>query len=78
MLQGHDRERDWLDHATALPGLSLVELTPAILVGSCDLPQPFHGDPADQIIVATARNHHATLVSKDGKLRSYPHVQTAW
>lgn len=70
--------RDWLDRATALPGLSLMELTPAILIDSCDLPQPFHGDPADQIIVATARHHHATLVSRDGKLRSYAHVQTVW
>ena len=70
--------RDWLTRATALPGLSLLELTPAILVGSCELPQPFHGDPADQIIVATARHHHATLVSKDARLTGYAHVQTVW
>jgi len=70
--------RDWLDRATTLPGLSLVELTPAILIDSCSLPQPFHGDPADQFIVATARHLHATLVTKDSKVTSYPHVQTVW
>ena len=70
--------RDWLDRATTLPGLSLLELTPAILIDSCSLPQPFHGDPADQIIVATARHHQAVLVSKDSKVKSYAHVQTVW
>jgi PIN domain nuclease of toxin-antitoxin system len=70
--------RDWLDRATSLPGLSLMELPPAILIDSCDLLQPFHGDPADQIIVATARHHQATLVSKDATLKSYAHVQTVW
>jgi PIN domain nuclease of toxin-antitoxin system len=70
--------RDWLDQATGRAGLMLAELTPAILIDSCDLPQPFHGDPADQIIVATARHERAALVTKDGNLRRYPHVQTVW
>lgn len=70
--------RDWLDQATGVSGLAVAELTPAILVDSCDLPQPFHGDPADQMIVATARHHHATLVTKDRNLQRYSHVQTLW
>ena len=70
--------RDWLDQATARTGLVLTELTPAILVDSCDLPQPFHGDPADQLIVATARHERAALVTKDRNIRRYAHVQTIW
>lgn len=70
--------RDWLDQATTRPGLELVDLTPTILIDSCDLPQPFHGDPADQIIVATARYERATLVTRDRSLRRYAHVQTIW
>ena len=36
--------REWIDQALkAVPGLSLLELTPAILMDSCELPQPFHG-----------------------------------
>ncbi|MEO6238643.1 MAG: type II toxin-antitoxin system VapC family toxin [Vicinamibacterales bacterium] len=70
--------REWIDQALNVPGLALVELTPAILMDSCDLPQPFHGDPADQIIVASARHHRATVVTKDGNLRRYEHVQTVW
>jgi len=70
--------QDWIERALALPGLTLAELTPAILVESCSLPQPFHGDPADQLIVATARHLRATLLTKDRRLRDYRHVQTAW
>jgi PIN domain nuclease of toxin-antitoxin system len=70
--------RDWLHEAIARPGMLLAELTPAILMDSCDLPQPFHGDPADQIIVATARDQRATIVTRDKPLRRYTHVQTVW
>jgi len=70
--------RQWMDRAIGVAGLLLVELTAAILLESCELPQPFHGDPADQMIVASARHHRAVLVTKDRGLRSYPHVQTVW
>lgn len=74
-----DRALDrWLDLATAMPGLHLAELTRPILVESCQLPQPFHADPADQIIVATARHHGAVLVTKDRGIRDYPHVRSVW
>ena len=45
---------------------------------SCRLPQPFHGDPADQIIVATARDRDLVLVTKDQKIQKYVHVQSLW
>jgi PIN domain nuclease of toxin-antitoxin system len=70
--------RQWLDQALGLSGLLLAELTPAILIESGELPPPFHGDPADQMIVAAARRHGAAVVTRDRRLRSYPHVQTIW
>ena len=70
--------RDWMDQGLGVTGLMLAELTPAILLESCELPPPFHGDPADQMIVASARHHHAVLVTGDRKLRTYPHLQTIW
>ncbi len=69
---------DWLDLAMARDGLHLAELTRPILVESCRLPQPFPGDPADQLIVATARDRDAILVTKDDRIRRYPHVRSAW
>lgn len=56
----------------------IIERAPAILLDSGELPQPFHGDPADQMIVASARHHRASLVIGDRNLRRYPHVQTIW
>jgi PIN domain nuclease of toxin-antitoxin system len=69
---------DWLDVATAMPGLHLAELTRPILVDSCTLPPPFVGDPADQIIVATARHQGAVVVTRDREIRHYAHVRAVW
>lgn len=69
---------DWLDLATLQPGQQLVDITRAVLVESCRLPAGFHGDPADQIIVATARDLDATVVTKDQLIRSYDHVRSFW
>jgi PIN domain nuclease of toxin-antitoxin system len=45
---------------------------------SAQLPGDFHRDPADQIIVATAREHNATLITGDQRILDYPHVRTLW
>jgi len=68
---------DWLDQSLAYPGVRLLELTPRIAVESTQLPGDFHRDPADQIIVATARIYDCPLVTLDGKILSYQHVQLA-
>ena len=68
----------WIDEALKMPKLRVVPLTPKISYRATVLPQPFHNDPADQIIVATAREENATLISKDELIRDYPHVRTLW
>jgi PIN domain nuclease of toxin-antitoxin system len=67
---------EWCGVALAYPGLRLLELTPAIVVESTRLPQPFHNDPADQIIVATARIHDCPLATADEKILNYSHART--
>ena len=67
---------DWLDQAFAYPGIRWLELTPRIIVESTQLPGTFHRDPADQLIVATARVYDCPLVTVDTKILAYPHVQT--
>ena len=61
----------WVHDALASPGISLVPLTPEIAVESCRLPGTFHGDPADRILVATARLLGATLITRDTLILSY-------
>lgn len=66
----------WLGNALETQGIKLLELSPAIVVESTQLPQPFHKDPADQMIVATARVYNCPLVTADDKILKYPHVQS--
>lgn len=68
----------WLAEALRIPGLRLVPITPVLAYRSTILPQPFHGDPADQIIVATAREENATILTMDRRIREYPHVRSLW
>ena len=67
---------EWFREALRYPGVSVLELTPEIAVESTRLPGRFHSDPADQIIVATARVHGCPLVTSDDKIVGYPHVGT--
>jgi PIN domain nuclease of toxin-antitoxin system len=68
----------WLDYAIHKTGLRVLDLTPKVAVESCELPGDFHRDPADRIIVATARVNGATLVTKDQKILDYPYVKSIW
>jgi PIN domain nuclease of toxin-antitoxin system len=70
--------RDWIDQACRVDGVSLHPLTPEICVESTELPGVFHGDPADQIIVATARSLGAPVVTADRRILEYSHVPTIW
>lgn len=72
-----DPER-WMDEALDMPRLRVVPLTPRIAHRSTVLPPPFHSDPADQIIVATAREMNATIVTRDQRIREYAQVRTVW
>jgi PIN domain nuclease of toxin-antitoxin system len=66
----------WFSDALSYPGVRLIELTPEIAIESTKLPSKFHRDPADQIIVATARLQDSALVTSDSKILKYPHVNT--
>ena len=66
---------EWLNKALTRPNIVLLPITPSIIIESIKLPGEFHQDPADQIIVATARSHDAVLVTYDGKILEYEHVR---
>ena len=77
MLEARGRLRfdipceEWVEHAFNLPGLSLMPLTPSICVRSSRLPGVFNGDPADRLIVATARELGAVLLTRDEPILQY-------
>ncbi len=70
--------RQWLDTVAAIEGLRIWPVDMDIALKSVGLPDPFHKDPADRMIVATARALAAPLVTRDEKIRAYPHVRTLW
>lgn len=67
---------EWIQLALDYPGITLLELTPEIAIESTRLPDSFHKDPADQMIVATSRILKCPLITSDNKLLEYFHVET--
>jgi PIN domain nuclease of toxin-antitoxin system len=69
---------NWLATVQHIPGVRFAPVDVDISVKSVQLPGEFHKDPADRLIVATARKLAAPLVTKDLKIRAYAHVKTIW
>jgi PIN domain nuclease of toxin-antitoxin system len=69
---------DWIAKSEALPFIRFVPLDNRIAFRSNALPGDLHEDPADRIIVATSLTLGTPLVSRDTKIRDYPHVKTIW
>lgn len=68
----------WLAAVGQIEAVRFVPVDNEIAVKSVGLPGDFHKDPADRLIVATARKLAAPLVTADEKMRAYPHVRTVW
>jgi PIN domain nuclease of toxin-antitoxin system len=66
---------EWFEIALAYPGIQLVDLTPGIAIDANNLPGLFHKDPADRMIVATARTLGCELLTADHKILEYSHVK---
>jgi PIN domain nuclease of toxin-antitoxin system len=61
----------WLERFLSLPGVRLTPLGVAAAIASSFLPEPFQGDPADRLLVATARTLPAILITRDARILSY-------
>ena len=68
----------WLAAVAEIESVRFIPLDVEVVVKSVDLPGEFHKDPADRMIVATARKLSAPLVTKDEKILTYAHVNTIW
>ena len=70
--------QEWLNYALQQAKTRVLLLSAEIALDSCNLPGEFHKDPADRLIVATARSYDIDLVTKDQKIRDYKQVKTVW
>ncbi len=62
---------EWINQSLKLANIDILPINPAIAVESCQLPDGFHEDPADRLIVATARVHDLTLITRDSRILDY-------
>jgi len=62
---------EWVRRGLQAPGVTLAPLSPEIALDSSRLPGTVHGDPADRILMATARRTGATLVTRDRAILEY-------
>lgn len=63
--------KTWFQNVVSSPQIAIAELTPEILTDASFLPPPLHGDPADRILIATARAYDLTLITRDRAILRY-------
>ncbi len=61
----------WIEKTLKAPSIYLTALSPEILIESCYLPGTIHADPADRMIIATARVLNISIITKDAKILEY-------
>ena len=69
--------KEWINKALQTPNIRVEPVSARIAVDAATLPGDFHKDPADRLIIATARALDGALLSMDGKVAGYAHVKHA-
>lgn len=67
----------WVQESSDALRARTIELSHEIAIKAYSLTVPFHKDPADRVLVATAALHDLTLLTADDRILSYPHVHTS-
>ncbi len=62
---------EWFEAALSTPGVRLAAMPPRVLIQSAFLPGAPPSDPADRIILATARANNLIVVTRDEKILDY-------
>jgi len=68
--------REWVERAVRALQAQTLDVSHDIALEAYALPEPFHKDPADRVLVATARCHDLTMVTADERILSYGGVRT--
>src|ERR1700738_4983844 len=66
----------WMEDSAQDLRLQQVDVGFAIALEAYSLPDPFHRDPVDRVLVATARSYQATLLTADERILGYRHART--
>lgn len=60
--------QDWFADLLALPGMRLAPLSSSAAIAASNLPGTLHRDPADRLLIATAREVRAPLITRDRRI----------
>jgi PIN domain nuclease of toxin-antitoxin system len=61
----------WFARVLTGPGIRLAPFSPEIAIAASHLPEPLHGDPADRLLISTARATGLPIVTRDSKIIAY-------
>ncbi len=70
--------KQWFRFYIDANGWECLPIDLEIIEEAYSLPDPFHPDPADRIITATARLRKFVVITADRKIIDFPHVDTMW
>lgn len=70
--------KPWFRRCLRVNGWNCVPLDLDVIEEAYSLPPPFHQDPVDRMLVATARLRRLTIITGDPRILAYPHVATDW
>jgi len=70
--------KSWFSRFVELNGWQIADFDLKVAEEAYSLPECSRKDPADRIIIATARIHRCPLVTADRRIQEYPHVDTVW
>ena len=65
---------EWFEKALSQSNIELLPVTPAIAARAVNMHE-HHSDPQDRIIIATAVEHNAKLMSSDSKFSRYAELE---
>jgi PIN domain nuclease of toxin-antitoxin system len=75
-IKGH--WKTWFSRCLSDSNWRVVDITLSVVQEAYSLPEMFHRDPVDRILVGTARLHDLVLITADHRILDYPHVKTLW
>jgi PIN domain nuclease of toxin-antitoxin system len=64
----------WFSRVLSHAGVRLAPFTPRVAIAASLLPDPLHNDPADRLLIATARDLGIPIVTRDAKIISYAEI----
>lgn len=68
----------WFRKYVDINGWTIIPVDLPMIEEAYSLPEDFHRDPVDRILVSTSRLHQALLLTADKKILDYPHVLAEW